>query len=160
MECLHRLLKLLIIICILILILSILFYMKNKFLQCGILGWCLEILWTGFLSFRRRDMHLSSKTSIWMFPIYGAFSFILPVCRWLKRFPAIVRGSIYTIGIFLVEFLSGSWLKKRNLCPWDYSKAKYNLKGVIRLDYAPLWFITGLALEHRLNRNSKKQETL
>ncbi|MCI8371660.1 MAG: hypothetical protein HFI75_04555 [Lachnospiraceae bacterium] len=134
--------------------------MKNKFMQCGILGWCLEILWTGFLSFRRRDLHLKSSTSIWMFPIYGMASLMLPLCGRLKKFPAIIRGSIYTLGIFTIEFLSGSWLKKRNLCPWDYSKAKYNLKGVIRLDYAPLWFITGLALERRLNQNNKKQGTL
>lgn len=128
--------------------------MKNKFIRCGILGWCLEILWTGFLSFRRRDMKLFGRTSIWMFPIYGSASLFLPLYKRLQKFHFMIRGSVYTCWIFLVEFLTGSWLKKHHFCPWDYSKAKYNLKGVIRLDYAPLWFFTGLLMERNLKKNS------
>lgn len=124
--------------------------MMNNFFKCGILGWCLEILWTGFLSFRRRDMKLFGRTSIWMFPIYGASALFLPLCKKIKNLPIILRGSIYTCGIFLVEFLTGSWLKRHQFCPWDYSKAKYNLKGVIRFDYAPLWFFTGLLMERNI----------
>lgn len=126
--------------------------MKNKFIQCGLTGWLLEVLWTGFLSFRRRDMHLTSTTSIWMFPIYGIACMFAPLSQKIKKVPAIIRGFIYTGIIFLVEFVSGSFLKKRNCCPWDYSKAKYNLKGVIRLDYAPLWFITGLVMERHIKK--------
>ena len=60
---------------------------------------------------------------------------------------------IYTAGIFLVEFVSGSLLKKSNNCPWDYSSAKYNIKGVVRLDYAPLWFVMGLIYEKILSKD-------
>ena len=49
-----------------------------------------------------------------------------------------VRGTVYTVCIFLTEFGTGSLLKKHDLCPWDYSKSKANIKGLIRLDYAPL----------------------
>lgn len=124
--------------------------MKQKFFQCGILGWCLEILWTGFLAFRRRDMKLFGRTSIWMFPIYGLAGILIPLFQKLYRLPALIRGACYTLGIFTVEFFTGTWLKKRDFCPWDYSKAKYNLKGVVRLDYAPLWFFTGLFMEKQL----------
>lgn len=56
------------------------------------------------------------------------------------------------MAIFSTEFLTGAFLKKRGMCPWDYSKAKLNVKGIIRLDYAPLWFITGLLYEKILKR--------
>lgn len=124
--------------------------MKHNFIKCGLTGWLLEVLWTGFLSFRRRDMHLTGTTSIWMFPIYGAAGLFAPLCNKIKHIPAVMRGCIYTVFIFIVEFASGTFLRKQNWCPWDYSKARYNIKGVIRLDYAPLWFATGLIMERRL----------
>ena len=74
----------------------ILVHMKNNFMKCGIYGWCMELLWTGFLAFR---------------------------------------------------FLTGSFLKKRGICPWNYSGCRFNYKGVIRLDYYPLWFLAGLFFE-------------
>lgn len=130
--------------------------MKHNFIKCGLTGWLLEIAWTGFLSFRKRDMHLTGTTSIWMFPIYGVAGLFAPLSNKLKHIPAIFRGSIYTVVIFMVEFISGSLLRKRNWCPWDYSRTKYNVKGVIRLDYAPLWFITGLVMEQHIKRKSRR----
>ena len=61
--------------------------------------------------------------------------------------PALLRGSIYSAGIFVCEYLTGSFLKKKGICPWDYSNAKTNINGVIRLDYAPLWMMAGLLFE-------------
>lgn len=54
--------------------------------------------------------------------------------------------------IFLGEYIFGRILKKHKMCPWDYSKEKYQLDGVIRLDYAPVWFLTGLFYEKILKR--------
>lgn len=124
--------------------------MKNKFIQCGLLGWCLEVLWTGLDSFRKRDPNLTGRSSLWMFPIYGCAAFIAPVSRKLKGKSALFRGNIYMAAIFLGEFLSGKYLKRRNCCPWDYSSAPLNIDGVIRLDYAPVWFVTGLLYEKLL----------
>lgn len=72
--------------------------------------------------------------------------------RLLNGKSVLVRGSVYAGGIFLTEYLSGMFLKKRGLCPWDYSHAKLNVNGVIRLDYAPVWFLTGLLYEKLLNK--------
>ena len=58
--------------------------------------------------------------------------------------------------IFATEFLSGSILKKRECCPWDYSKAKLNIKGLIRLDYFPAWFAAGLIYEKMFADIGKK----
>ncbi len=52
--------------------------------------------------------------------------------------------------IFTTEFLTGSILKKNNCCPWDYSKAKLNINGIVRLDYLPVWFAVGLIYEKML----------
>ena len=33
------------------------------------------------------------------------------------------------------------------VCPWDYTGRHSNIDGLIRLDFAPLWFMTGLLFE-------------
>ena len=82
-----------------------------------------------------------------MFPIYGMACFLRPLCRLMKGKNLLLRGSVYTCCIFAGEFVSGSLLKRHGACPWDYSRAKYNIKGLVRLDYAPLWFGAGLLFE-------------
>lgn len=119
----------------------------QKFIKCGITGWCLEILFTSLGAFRRREMTLKGTTSIWMFPIYGCAALLTPLCRLLKNRNLFFRGLTYMNCIFAVEYLSGTFLKKRNLCPWDYKKSRWNIHRVIRLDYAPFWFLTGLLFE-------------
>lgn len=124
--------------------------MKNKFWICGLTGWCLEILYTSMGCIREKDFRLTGKTSIWMFPIYGMAAFISPVYKKIKHVPRVFRGMLYSTGFFACEYASGALLKKHGMCPWDYSKAKYNINGLIRLDFAPLWFATGLLYEELL----------
>ena len=121
--------------------------MRKTFIQCGILGWGMEILWTGLDSFRRRDFKLTGHSSLWMFPIYGCAAVIAPLSVKLSSFPFFYRGILYTAGFYLVEFISGSFLKQFGMCPWDYSGVPLQCHGVIRLDYAPLWFTAGLIFE-------------
>lgn len=78
--------------------------------------------------------------------------YFLPALPEIKDKNTLLRGSIYTAFIFAGEFLSGLFLKKHRICPWDYSRAKFNIKGVIRLDYAPLWFTAGLFFEKFLKK--------
>ena len=80
-------------------------------------GWCMEILFTALHSLRRRDLRLTGNTSLWMFPIYGS------AC------------------------LLGRLLWKHGLCPWDYGKSRFHIYRIIRLDYAPWWFLAGLFFE-------------
>ena len=129
--------------------------MKKRFIFCGLVGWCLEIFWTGLKSLQRRQMKLMGHSSIWMFPIYGCAAFIGPVSRLLRKKNLLFRGNLYMLGIFLVEFFTGSLLKKKNWCPWDYGDAPLNIHGVIRLDYAPLWLLAGLFFEHVQNSTKK-----
>jgi uncharacterized membrane protein len=125
----------------------------NNFILCGFCGWCMECFWTGLNSIiKHKDKSLLCRTSVWMFPIYGLAACLTPICRKLERRNALLRGGVYALLIYLTEYITGIILKKHGACPWDYSKAKLNIKGVIRLDYAPAWFLTGLFFEKLLKR--------
>lgn len=123
----------------------------RNFILCGTIGWCLEIVFTALHSLKRREMALHGTTSLWMFPIYGLGAFIPCLKHFLKEKNVFFRGSIYMLFIFFTEFLSGSYLTKKKSCPWDYHRHRWHIGGVIRLDYAPWWFLTGLLFEHVLS---------
>ena len=127
--------------------------MRRNFFICGLTGWCLEILFTSIGNCSRHDLRLIGQTSVWMFPIYGMAFLLAPLSRHLRGRSIWFRGCVYTGAIFLTEYVSGSFLKKLGVCPWDYSRAKWNVNGVIRLDYAPVWFLTGLLYEKLLNKS-------
>lgn len=131
----------------------------HNFLHCGILGWCLEILFTAFGSIRRREFTLKGNTSIWMFPVYGCASFLAPLCQLLKKKPIWFRGLTYMTLIFSGEYIAGTLLNKKSLCPWDYNRSKWHVNRLIRLDYGPFWLITGLLFERLLSENNGKIHT-
>lgn len=121
--------------------------MIKRFILYGFLGLLLEIVWTGINSIFKGDRRLRCTTSLWMFPIYGLAIFFEPIINLIIILPIMVRGVTYMICIFLAEYYTGTALKHFSVCPWDYSRSSLNVQGVIRLDYAPLWFIVGLAYE-------------
>ena len=122
--------------------------MIKRFLLFGVIGWCMEIIWTGFASLFKGDLAMTSKTSIWMFFIYGFAGLLQPVINYFMRYPLVVRGGLYVLFIFAVEFICGFLMTQFNACPWDYSGARYNVMGVIRLDFAPVWFLAGVIFEY------------
>ncbi|MBQ3105646.1 MAG: hypothetical protein IJC59_07305 [Lachnospiraceae bacterium] len=119
----------------------------QNFFYCGILGWCVEILFTAFQNFRYRNWKLQGTTSLWMFPIYGCGCALALPYRILKKAPAFYRGLSYMLLIFTGEYISGRLLTGKQACPWDYSASRYQIHNVIRLDYAPGWFCLGLLIE-------------
>lgn len=126
-----------------------------RFLLYGLLGWSAEILWTA-LSERVRskpamagDWRLLGHTSLWMFPIYGLLAPLYePMHDFLRPWHWFMRGVIYLLGIWLVEYTTG-WLLRRltGKCPWDYSDLRGHLDGLIAWEFGPVWFLFGLALE-------------
>ena len=118
------------------------------FIIYGLLGWCLEIIWTGLGSLINRDVRLTAKTYLWMFPIYGSVVVLEPVHEMIRLWSVVERGIVWMLLCFSIEYLSG-WLLRRMLgtVPWDYSRAVLNVQGLIRLDYAPVWFVAGLLFE-------------
>ncbi len=122
--------------------------MVERFFIYGFCGILIEIFWTGLHALERGDRKLTGYTSMWMMPIYGSAVFLEPLCGAISFMPIILRGIIYMICIFAAEFASGYFIEiVVGQCPWDYKSAKYNVYGLIRLDYAPLWFALGLFFE-------------
>ena len=113
------------------------------------------------------DWRLMGKTSLLMFPIYGMGALLGPIGKWLDgwipdlQYGAInntdrmVRhGMLYMVLIFVAEYASGTYLRAKGICPWDYTGRHTSIHGLIRLDFAPLWFGTGLLFE----RITRKKE--
>lgn len=123
--------------------------MMKNFMIFGVLGWCAEILWTGFCSLLAGDGALTAQTYLWMFPIYGLAGLCLPLFRLFRQHcPLWQRVGFYIFAIFSVEFAAG-WLLQllTGACPWDYGNVPFSVLGFIRLDYAPLWGILGFIFE-------------
>ena len=149
--------------------------MIKNFCKCGITGWCLEVMFTPLESFGSRDWRFMGRTSILMFPIYGMAVLLAPIAGAFDRVggacgtvagklagrkepgkqkkprtsaaKTVRHGVLYMCLIFMAEYASGAWLKDKNMCPWDYSQCRANIHGLIRLDFAPLWFAVGLLFE-------------
>lgn len=123
--------------------------MINHFFIYGILGWALEIIWTGTGSLFNGNWQLPGFTYLWMFPIYGAAVLMEPLHDRISFLPWYMRGTIWVILIFTIEYTAG-WLLYSFLgnCPWDYRESTpYHINGLIRLDFAPAWFVVGFIFE-------------
>ena len=128
--------------------------MENNFVKCGLAGWTAELCYSSLIARAKdNDKRMMGHTSLYMFPIYGMAAAIGPIKRELCRHSPLFkksplcRGGLYTGLIFLTEYCSGRFLRRMGRCPWDYSDAKLNVDGLIRLDFAPLWFALGLFFE-------------
>ena len=145
--------------------LNVLKELPGNFMKCGIAGWCLEVMFTSVESVLARDWRLMGRTSLLMFPIYGCGAFLSPALKLIDFWigdqkvslpePLIRHGMIDMVLIFTAEYISGAWLRARGMCPWDYSASRASVNGLIRLDFAPLWFATGLLFEQITKKRSK-----
>lgn len=122
----------------------------KRLLIYGVVGLLIEVLWTGTYSMIEGDMTLTATTYLWMMPIYGSFGLVAEkLHERIRLLPVLLRGSIWTGFIFAVEYVCGYLLRAQlGVCPWDYSGTPYAVDGLIRLDYAPAWFLLGLIFEH------------
>lgn len=120
-----------------------------RFLAYGMLGWAMEILFTGLGSAIRGDVRLLATTYLWMFPIYGLALFLEPVHDKIRAWHWVLRGFIWVVLIWMVEYVTGGVIRlATGVSPWDYSgRTVWEIDGLIRLDMAPLWFAAGLLFE-------------
>lgn len=126
--------------------------MLIRFCIYGLLGWCAEVVWSALTEKawgRQNDWRLVGHTYLWMFPIYGLLAPLgEPLHNVLRPVHWLFRGLVYVIGVWAVEFAAGQLLRRiTGKCPWDYSQFRWNIQGIISLEYAPIWFIFGLAFE-------------
>lgn len=121
--------------------------MINRFFIYGGIGLCIEVFWTGLCSFFGGDFTFMGHSSLVMFPIYGSVVFLEPLFNELRYNNVFLRGVAYMLLIFSAEYFSGTFLNIIGICPWSYAEAKYNINGVVRIDYMPLWFGVGIMYE-------------
>lgn len=123
--------------------------MKLRFLVYGLLGWTMEVFWTGLGSLVKGNLTLQGVSYLWMFPIYGLAVLLEPLHDRIRDAAWYLRGSIWTVMIFAIEAFTGYLIKLlTGTIPWDYSdSSRYAVAGLIRLDYAPVWFVVGLIFE-------------
>jgi hypothetical protein len=115
----------------------------------GLAGCFAELIFTACSSVARtRQFH--PRTSPLMLPIYGLTQPLFePVHQAMRgRVPPCGRALIYGSGFHLAEYVSGRLLRRLlGRAPWDYSNARWQLDGLIRFDYFPLWAAAGLMTE-------------
>jgi hypothetical protein len=118
----------------------------------SLLGLGLETCFTAASEWpAKRDRHLLGFSSLWYIPLYAlappAFLFLGPRLFGLNW---ALRGLIYTGAIYLVEFsgmLTLRGLLGSSPSEEGYRKCRWNVHGLIRLDFAPAWFAAGLFFE-------------
>ena len=117
----------------------------------GLHGFFDEILFTSMLNFAESnfiDWSFRGHSSLWSFFMYGFGSFIIEQLYLLWKdkpfLPMPVRGFLYVIWVYILEFSCGMLLRYFNACPWDYSSRQWNLSGLITLQYFPAWYAASL----------------
>jgi hypothetical protein len=125
--------------------------MIKRFFIYGLIGWGMEIFWTGLYSLISGDLRLEAFTNLWMFFIYGAAVFLEPIHDIISKWRWPVRGFIWVVLIWGMEYTSGFILRSiLGVNVWTYY-GKFAIEGLVRLDYAPAWFIAGMMFE-RIHR--------
>ncbi|KAK3584878.1 hypothetical protein CHS0354_023463 [Potamilus streckersoni] len=119
-----------------------------RFYFYGMHGLLDEILFTAIFDMvfeSTGNRQLKGYSSVFSFFIYGSCSFLVERLyvflylqhgiRWYIRLP------LYLLVLYLWEFTWGLTLRQFGACSWDYSHYKYNLMGLVTLEYAPAWLI-------------------
>ncbi len=123
----------------------------------SILGPVIELFWTviydcvsALITSKKINFKLIGKTYLWMILIYGIGAWLFGLLYpYVSEQSWYARGLIYLLGIYSIEYISAKLLETGiGKIPWDYSDhTNYHFQGAIRLDYAPAWFLFGLAME-------------
>ncbi|XP_058507838.1 transmembrane protein 229B-like [Solea solea] len=106
---------------------------------------------------RTQDRRLAGHSSLWALPMYATAIYLMEGLRaWLlgQRHPLPVRLAAYTLFIYLWEFSWGAGLRLLRACPWDYSGFKYNLGGLVTLEYALPWAVAAFIAEQHVISNT------
>lgn len=122
-------------------------YLLRRFAIYGLIGLAVEVIYTGLASLLAGDLSMHGFSFVVMFPVYGLAVFLEPLHTRLRDLPWWVRGFTYLILIWVIEYLSGMFLRLFiGTCPWTYTDP-LNIDGLITLRMAPEWFVAGLIFE-------------
>lgn len=119
----------------------------------AIAGLGLEVLETALLDYpTAKDNLLMGHASAWYLPFYA----VVPLWYFerlhatLFALPFYARAAIYPLSFWTVEF-AAMWLLRALLgkSPSEdsYRRSKWHVRGLIRLDLAPVWMCFGFVFE-------------
>ncbi|XP_071387535.1 transmembrane protein 229B-like [Centroberyx affinis] len=104
-----------------------------------------------------RDGRLAGHSSLWALPMYATAIYLMESLRaglLSRRRPLAARLLAYTLFVYLWELSWGLGLRLLGACPWDYSGYRYNLAGLVTLEYALPWAVASLIAEKHVIRNT------
>ncbi|CAN9499573.1 unnamed protein product [Ophioblennius macclurei] len=104
-----------------------------------------------------RDRRLAGHSSLWALPMYSSAIYLMESLRsrlLARSRPLLARLAAYTLFIYLWEFSWGSALRLLGACPWDYSGFRYNVGGLVTLEYALPWTAAAFIAERHVIRNT------
>ncbi|CAN5613733.1 hypothetical protein BH11CYA1_BH11CYA1_33600 [soil metagenome] len=118
----------------------------------GLIGLGLEVVFTATLDAKKNVQgHLWGYSSLWYLPLYMLAPLFLRLSEsTLSVFPILIRGLIYMVTIFTCEFVAMFALRKllgASPSEANYKLSRWNICGLIRLDFAPAMFLLGLIFE-------------
>lgn len=94
------------------------------------------------------SLELRGFSSVWSLAIYSISCIAMEkINSLLQRRGLPARALAHTCWIYAWEFTTGYFLRALGSCPWDYRDFRYNIFGLVTLEYAPLWFLCGLLFE-------------
>lgn len=118
----------------------------------GVHGIFAEVAFTALWEFVvTGNLRLMGVSSLWSFLIYGLGTFLMAesihnfLCS--RKVPLLVRCLVYVLSTYIWEFSCGLLLDYFDARPWDYSDFKFNVMGLITMEYIPVWFLAGLYCE-------------
>lgn len=104
-----------------------------------------------------QDRRLMGHSSLWALPMYATAIYAMECLRaqlLAHSWPLPVRLVAYALFIYLWEFSWGLGLTFLGACPWDYSGFRYNLYGLVTLEYMLPWSVGALIVEQHVIRNT------
>jgi uncharacterized membrane protein len=131
--------------------------MLIRFIIYGLLGVSAEVMVSAVLhkyEGKEPNWSLRGQSYIWSVPLYGLIAPLFePLHDAIRIWPWLLRGGIYVCCFWLVEYTAGWTLRRAfGACPWSYAHCRFNLHGLIRWDFFPLWFGFGMLLEYLHDR--------
>lgn len=127
----------------------------------GVHGVFTEVVFTSLWDFiiSGRGLKLHGTSSLWSFFIYGLGTFLLAEQVYLfairHRIPLPLRLLMFVLLTYFWELSWGLVLRNFGANSWDYYDFKYNFLGLITLEYAPFWALSGLVFEYIMNQMDK-----
>ena len=124
-----------------------------RFVIYGLVGWCIECIFTSVMDLASGagDLRLMGYSYLWMHPIWGLGLMLGERLMGVLQRAGLNRVTRAFIGMgvcFAVEYTMGALLVALiGRAPWDYSAAMFNVDGLVRLDYAPFWWLCAWSVE-------------